>query len=245
MCYDMSYFSTIKLITDYLKLNEIPELDFPPTYHQVAQTYCKWPVAINTDSIKIHLFEWGLIADYMNTPEKVKQYRSSMANARSEKMLFDKTSVWHRLRHQRCLVFTTGFFEHRDIGTKKKVPYFISIKDQPIFCFAGLYNYSPIPDKETGEMVGTFSIITRPANSLMKKIHNSGENGNRMPLILTKELGEKWLRKDLTEIEMKEIAAYEISSEKLNAWPVNTIRKRKEDIESVIDKLTDQGIPAL
>jgi putative SOS response-associated peptidase YedK len=241
----MSYFSTIKLISDYLKLNEIPELDFPPTYHQVAQTYGKWPVAINDDGIKIHLFEWGLIANYMNTPEKIKQYRSSMANAKSEKMLFDKASIWYRLRQQRCLVFTTGFFEHRDIGTKKKVPYFISIKDQPIFCFAGLYNFSPIPNKETGEMAGTFSIITRPANSLMKKIHTSGENGNRMPLILSRELAEKWLRKDLTEVAMKEIVDYEFPSAQMNAWPVHTIRTRKVDDEAVVKPLNDALIPAL
>lgn len=242
----MSYFSSIKLVADFLKLPDTGLLfDFEPTFHQVAQTYGKWPVAINEDGIKIKLFEWGLIAGYMNTPEKVKQYRSSMANARSEKMMEDKSSVWYRLRQQRCLVFTTGFFEHRDIGTKKKVPYFISIKDQPIFCFAGLYNYSPIPNKETGEMTGTFSIITRPANSLMKKIHNSGENGNRMPLILTKEWADQWLKKDLTETEMKAITAYEFPAAQMNAWPVNTIRVRKENNENILKEITGDAIPAL
>jgi putative SOS response-associated peptidase YedK len=59
-----------------------------------------------------------------------------MANARSEKLLDDKRSVWHRLRKQRCIVFSTGFFEHRDIGTKKKLPYFIKAAHEPLFCFA-------------------------------------------------------------------------------------------------------------
>lgn len=44
-----------------------------------------------------------------------------------------------------------------------------------------------MPDKETGEMTGTFLIVTKPVNSLIKKIYNSGENGNGLPLILTKE----------------------------------------------------------
>ena len=44
-----------------------------------------------------------------------------------------------------------------------------------------------MPDKETGEMTGTFLIVTKPANSLIKKIHTSEENENGMPLILTKE----------------------------------------------------------
>lgn len=241
----MSYFSSIKLITDYLKLNDVPELDFTPTYHQVAQTFCKWPVVINEDGIKLKLFEWGLIADYMNSPEKIKQYRSSMANARSEKLLDDKHSVWHRLRQQRCLVFTTGFFEHRDIGQKKKQPYFIKVKNETVFCLAGLYNYSPVPEKETGEMTGTFSIVTRPANNLMKKIHNSGEHSERMPLILSKELANKWLSKNLTDDEIRQICEYTFPETAMEAWPVDTIRKRKEDDETVIKELKNNNIPFL
>ena len=87
-----------------------------------------------------------------------------------EKIVTDKQSVWYRIRKNRCLVFTTGFFEHRDIGAKKKLPYFIKVKDETIFCFAGLYNYSPIPDTETGEVIGTFTIVTRPGNPLLNKI---------------------------------------------------------------------------
>ena len=170
MCYDMSFFSNIKLIADFLKIDYDNSLQFEPTYHRVAQAFNKWPVVINDDGLKIKLFEWGVIADYMNTPEKIKEYRTSMANARSEKIIDDKRSVWHKIRNQRCLVFTTGFFEHHEAGLKKKVPYFIKVKGVPVFCFAGLYNYSPIPDAETGEAIGTFSIITRPANTLMAKI---------------------------------------------------------------------------
>jgi putative SOS response-associated peptidase YedK len=128
MCYDMSFFSNIKTIADYLSIKGDSLLSFEPTYHKVAQSFIKWPVVLNEGEYKIKLFEWGVIADYMNTPEKIKQYRTSMANARSEKILDDKRSVWHRIRHQRCLVFTTGFFEHREVGWKKKLPYFIKLK---------------------------------------------------------------------------------------------------------------------
>lgn len=237
----MSFFSNIKLIADYLNLQPGEEISFEPTYHKVAQSFCPWPVVINDGGYKIKIFEWGLIADYMNTPEKIKDYRTSMANARSEKMIDDKRSVWHRLKKNRCLVFTTGFYEHRDIGAKKKLPYFIKLKGEEIFCLAGLYNYSPIPDPETGEMTGTFSVITREANSLMKKIHNSGPNSGRMPLILDKERALKWLDPDLTEAEIKLIAGYEYPAEKLEAWPVNTIRTRRNDDASFIEKVVVEG----
>jgi putative SOS response-associated peptidase YedK len=242
----MSFFSNIKLISDYLNIKQTDTLYFEPTFHKVAQSFSKWPVVINEDGIyKIRLFEWGVIADYMNTPEKIKEYRTSMANARSEKIIDDKRSVWHRLRRQRCLVFTTGFFEHRDIGGKKKLPYFIKIKDEKIFCLAGLYNYSPIPDPETSEAIGTFTVITRPANELMGKIHNGGPNSHRMPVILRKELAHEWLRDNLSDNEIGNILQYEIPSVAMDVWPVKTIRTRKADDESVIAKLPEELFPAL
>lgn len=242
----MSFFSNIKLIADYLHISPPNTIQFEPTYHKVAQSFAPWPVVIKEDGeYKIKLFEWGVIADYMNTPEKIKEYRTSMANARSEKITDDKRSIWQRIRNQRCLVFTTGFFEHRDIGAKKKLPYFIKIKEEEIFCFAGLYNYSPIPDEETGEAIGTFTIITRPANPLMARIHNSGPNSQRMPLIVTKELALKWLNENLSDAEITEILQFEFPEKFLETWPVHTIRTKKEDIEEVIAPLDKTLYPPL
>ncbi len=241
----MSFFSNIKLISDYLGIINRQDISFEPTYHKVAQSFCPWPVAVNEDGIKIKIFEWGVIADYMNTPEKIREYRTSMANARSEKILDDSRSVWHRLRQQRCLIFSTGFFEHRDIGGKKKLPYFIKVKGHEIFAFAGLFNYSPLPDPETGELKGTFAIITRPANPLMTKIHNGGPNSQRMPLLLTPEKAMDWLRPDLTDAQLKEIIHYEFPEHEMEAWPVHTIRTRKEDNDRVISPLDASLFPAL
>lgn len=240
----MSFFSNIKLIADYLDIKAPLTIQFTPTYHQVAQTFGEWPVVINEEGYKIKLFEWGVVADYMNTPDKIKQYRNSMANARCEKIIDDRRSIWHRLKKQRCLVFTTGFFEHHDAGLEKKIPFFIDVKNEPVFCFAGLYNYAPLPDKNTGEIKGTFAIITRSANTLMAKIHNGVPNGNRMPLILTKELATKWLDNQLTDEEISTILQFEFPGNKMEAWPVNTIRTRKEDNESVIEKInySDAGL---
>jgi putative SOS response-associated peptidase YedK len=175
----------------------------------------------------------------MNTPEKIKQYRSSMANARSEKILGDKQSVWYRLRQQRCLVFSTGFFEHQDVpGQKKKQPWFIRVQGQPVFCMAGLYNYSPIPQPETGELTGTFSIVTRAANTLMQTIHNGGANAGRMPLLLTQQMAYQWLQPQLSDTELQQLLNYEMPDSHLEAWPVKTIRTAKPNDASVIEKIT-------
>jgi putative SOS response-associated peptidase YedK len=244
MCYDMSFFSPIRLISDYLELPEA-EQPFTPTYHQVAPSFCRWPVAIGSEKPRIELFEWGVIADYMNTPEKIREYRTSMANARSEKILGDPRSVWHRIRHQRCLVFTTGFFEHRDIGEKRKLPYFIRMAGVPVFALGGLYNYSPVPDPETGELKGTFAVITRAANPLMRAIHNSGSHPHRMPLILPREQALTWLRPDLDDRQLGQLLDCCVSSEAMEAWPVNSIRRAKPDDATVIRPLEEAGLPPL
>lgn len=241
MCYDMSFFSTIKLVTDYLGMGASP-LQFEPTYHKVAQSFSRWPVVTNDGGLKLELFQWGLIADYMNTPEKIQEYRTSMANARSEKILDDKRSVWHRLRRQRCLVFTTGFFEHQDTGGKKKLPWFIKVKDAEVFPLAGLYNYSPLPNPETGEVTGTFTVVTRNANDKMKTIHNGGPNAGRMPLILTRERALGWLDPQLSDENIREILDYECPSDDLDAWTVNTIRTRKADDAGVIARSVPKSL---
>jgi putative SOS response-associated peptidase YedK len=232
MCYDISYSSDLTLITDYLPDLVIdPQLfiDFDTFMHVQAQAYRKYPIIIFEDGeYKLKLFEWGVIADYMNTPEKIKQSRQYMCNAQSEKIVNDKKSFWRRIRSKRCLIPVTGIFEHRDIkGWKNKVPYLVHETDRPIFCIPGLYYYSPIPDPETGEVKGTFTLITRPANSLMRQIHNGGPNAGRMPLFLTKELELKWLQPDLTDEDLQSVLDFEMPSEKLENWPVFTIRSTK------------------
>lgn len=231
MCYDISFKTSIKTIRDYfpgIQMDPQFQIDFDKT-HVIAQSFSKFPVLIFEDAVyKLKSFEWGVIAEYMNTPEKIKQSRQWMCNAQSEKMAGDKKSYWHRIRNQRCLIPVTGFYEHREIkGRKNKVPYFIFLKDRDLFYIPGLYHYSPLPDPETGELTGTFTLLTRPANSIMKRIHNGGSNAFRMPLLLTEELEKKWLQPGLTDTEIKEIVNFEMLSEKLDYHPVYTIRSTK------------------
>ncbi|MFX8477668.1 SOS response-associated peptidase family protein, partial [Acinetobacter baumannii] len=75
--------------------------------------------------------EWGVIPFYVKEESAFIRQRASMLNARSERILDDKTSYWNKIRNRRCLIPVSGIYEHRAIkGWKKKVPYFISIKDE-------------------------------------------------------------------------------------------------------------------
>jgi putative SOS response-associated peptidase YedK len=233
MCYDISFSAGVELITDYFPALAVdPQVDFDFGYyiHVQAQAFAKYPVVLfDHGQYQLKSFEWGVIADYMNTPEKIKTGRKWMCNAQAEKIRDDKRSYWRRIRHTRCLVPVTGIFEHREIrGWKNKVPYYIHQKDRPMFCLPGLFHYPHTADPETGEITGTFTVITRPANSLMRQIHNCGDNANRMPLFLPRELETKWLLPDLEDHELAGILDYQVPSEALNDWPVYTIRTSKE-----------------
>jgi len=231
MCYDISFKSSVKTVRDYFPeiiIDPQLTLDFD-NVHVLAQSFSRNPVVIFEDATyKLKNFEWGVIADYMNSPEKIKQGRAWMCNAQSEKIIGEKKSFWHRIRKKRCLIPVSGIYEHREIkGWKNKVPYFVQLKDRELFCLPGLYNYSPLPDPETGEVTGTFTIITRPANDIMARIHNGGSNAFRMPLFLTRELEMKWLLPDLTDQEISEILSFEMPSENMIHRPVYTIRSPK------------------
>ena len=233
MCLDIAFYSALELIDDYFPdLTHDGEINFDLDMgaHFMALGYNRYPI-IDFEKGHYHrkFFEWGIIAEYMNTPEKIKTMRRSMVNARSEKILEDKRSFWHRIRKTRCLIPVTGIYEHREVkGWKNKIPYYIQLKNRPFFCIPGLYHYNTqMPsDPETGEMRGMFTLITRAANPLMRQIHNSGDNAFRMPLFLPKELELEWLKPDLTDDGIARILGYEIPSDQLIANTVFSIRGR-------------------
>ena len=79
------------------------------------------------------------------------------------------------MQHRRCLVPADGFYEW--MGAKPpKQPFFIHMKDNHLFAFAGLWERWK-PDEQS-EPLDTFTILTTAPNELMRPLHN------RMPLIL-------------------------------------------------------------
>ncbi|HLX91483.1 MAG TPA: SOS response-associated peptidase family protein [Puia sp.] len=233
MCLDISYYSTLELLDDYfpdLIHDQEIEFDTDLNIHVLAMGYKRYPVILSTNGqYHRNFFEWCIIASYMDTPEKIRMQRAKMANARSEKIM-DKSSWWHRIRKNRCLVPVTGIYEHRAIpGWKNKVPYYIHQAGRTIYFLPALYYYNPnVPSNiETGEVTGMFAIVTRQANSLMKQIHNDGDNKWRMPLFLTEQLEKEWLNQDLTDVRLAEILSFEVAPESLVATPVWSIRTAK------------------
>jgi putative SOS response-associated peptidase YedK len=235
MCYDISFTVKLKELPAYfpdLESTGQLELDFDGT-HIMGHSFNQHPVIYrdrDNKKISVRPMEWGVIPFYVKDEKSFLRQRASMLNTRSERILGDEKSYWYKIRNRRCLIPVTGVYEHRAIkGWKKKVPYFIRLKEQPLFFLPGLYSVSDLPDLETGEVCNrwTFSLITRDGNDLMKKIHNDGENRGRMPLFLPLELSKEFLDDEISTERYREILLYEMSEDKMEAITVYTIRSPK------------------
>ena len=236
MCYDISFTVNIKKLSDYfpdLLFDEQIEMVFEPV-HIIGHSYGNHPIIYkNREDEKLHcrLMEWGCIPFYIKDEEAFKKQRATMLNARSERILEDIKSYWYKIKNRRCLIPVTGFYEHREVkGLKKKIPYFIKLKEQDTFFLPGLYSVTELPNKETGEVENrfTFTILTRAANKLMKQIHNGGTNKNRMPLMLPLGLSKKWINEQISAEDYKAILAYETPVNDMHYKTVYTIRTTEE-----------------
>ena len=168
----------------------------------------KMPVVASNKPDKLQFFEWGLLPSWA----KDKTLQNNTLNARIE-TLYEKPS-FKNVFNNRCLIPADGFYEWQwlDEKGKNKQKYLLTLEDEEIFAFAGLW--SAWADRSTGEMLETYTIITRPANELMAKIHNSKL---RMPWILPRTDENSWLYgKDVAfkDLNMK--------AEALVAQPLNS-----------------------
>lgn len=240
MCYDISFeVSNVRCLEDYfpdLVFDDQISINFEMTIHLPSQAFKNHPIIyINREDFKPHcrLMEWSVIPHYESDEHRFKAKRRFWANARTERMVKDPTSYWYKIRKRRCLIPVTGVYEHRGIkGWKNKVPYFIRLKNQPIFFIPGLYAVATLIDKSTGEIEKryTFTLATREAvcNNVMKQIHNSKEDGEyRMPMFMHFEQAKEWLRDDASDQDLEKMVEFEMPEEELDYWPTDTIRTTK------------------
>ena len=165
--------------------------EFEERYHANGFTFPDMPVITNDEPDRIQFLKWGLIPFWAKDKKAAEGIKSKTLNARSE-TLTEKPSFKTAIKKRRCLIPATGFFEWKHVKGNK-IPHFIHLKDRKLFSFGGIWD--TWTDKDTGETIKTFSIITTPANELMENIHNTKK---RMPLILPKELEMDWLEKDIS-----------------------------------------------
>lgn len=180
MCGRYTLVSSIDDIAGHYKV--APAGEWTPKYN-IAPTQLV-PVVTSENPDGISFFYWGLIPSW----SKDKSVSPKFINARAE-TLQEKISFRQPLSTKRCLIPADGFYEWKVLGKKTKIPHRITLQNNGIFSFAGLWEEF---EDEEGEVRHTFTIITTAANSLMRPIHD------RMPAILNKKEEKEWLESGKT-----------------------------------------------
>lgn len=152
-------------------LQTVPRYNIAPTQEVIS--------VLQNGEAHLELLRWGLIPSWA----KEESIGSKMINARAE-TLAEKPSFKRLLHSKRCLVVSDGFYEWKQEGRGPKTPMYITLKDDELFAFAGLWDAWKDAD---GQVIRTCTIITTEPNELMASIHT------RMPAILSRDAREIWL----------------------------------------------------
>ena len=200
MCGRYSLITPVKAVRALFKF-EGATPNFAPRYN-IAPTQAA-PVIIQKKNGERELvvMRWGLVPAWSKGPDN----RYSMFNARAE-TVHEKRAYRFAFEKRRCLVPVDGFYEWRR-SSGIKIPYRISLIDECLFAFAGLWEHWEGSD---GSFIDSFTIITTRANSLISRIHD------RMPVIIPLKVHTEWLsRCGAAEL----LIPY--STEKMKAHPVD------------------------
>jgi len=167
------------------------------------------------------MMQWGLVPHWAKDITATHRPINARAESLAEKPMFRDL-----LKSQRCLVPASGFFEWKH-EWGHKIPFYIHVKDDPVFGFAGLYDVWRNP---AGTTLKTYTIITTTPNELMAPIHN------RMPVILRQDDEMRWLSRDvLPADEVKRILS-PYPAEGMEAYPVSDrVNSPGADDEKVIE----------
>jgi putative SOS response-associated peptidase YedK len=244
-----------KQLSQYDFLNKDLQIGFDYSTNAVLKRYP------DREDFDIVPMEWGFIPHYLRTREDVQKMRNGYydkdknyrppiitLNAVCEELLAPGKIYRDAALHRRCLVLSSGFFEWRHVyplnkrtgqPIKKAVtyPYHINLKNRSYFYMAGIWQ--PWTDKETGEYVESFAIVTTKANKLMEQIHNTKK---RMPTILNDDLAYEWLFGNLTEQRILDIASTQCPSEGMQAC---TIAKDFREALEPTKEFAYDDLPAL
>lgn len=236
MCYHSSKNYSAAALEQYYSLGHQDQLEgeWEKFYHENGFDHHPGPVLTTPDSLG--LYSWGLIPGYTKSWDQALIIRNQTLNCISEEM-FDKPSYRDALKEgKRCLIPMTGFFEWKweDARGKEKTPYYISVKDQPIFSVAGIY--ATWKDRSNDTTVSTYTVLTTMANMLMEEIHN---NKKRMPVIIPQAYEKDWLNPNLTKGDVL-VLCQPFDTEKMQAHIISkriTSKKDPTNVPEVLDKV--------
>ena len=154
---------------------------------------------------RLEMLRWGLIPPWADE----SQIGSRMINARAETAP-EKPSFRRAFRVRRCLIPADGFYEWKRTNGSKQ-PYYIHMKDERPFAFAGLWESW---NDNSGPAIRSCTILTTGPNALVAGVHD------RMPVILPAGSYDAWLDPEAERDELAALLA-PYPEDEMEAYPVS------------------------
>ena len=179
-----------------------------PTYNAAPQSM-QPVVRLGEDSgqRELAVLRWGLVPAW----SKDVKIAFSTINAKAETVA-TSPAFRESMKRRRCLIPAEWFYEWQKVDAKTKQAYAIGMKDESVFAFAGLWDRWK--NRQTGETLETFTVITTDPNELMESLHN------RMPVIIDAKDYGHWLDPgDPARLPVDLLRPYD--AEKMKAWKVS------------------------
>jgi putative SOS response-associated peptidase YedK len=207
MCGRFSLTQSAATIAQTFQIGEVPPLT--PSYN-IAPTQLIATInrADQATPQQFQWMRWGLIPSWA----KDAKIGNRLINARVETVA-KKSSFHNSFKHRRCLILADGFYEWQKLENRKQ-PYYFQLQDSEPFAFAGLWSKWQTKERE---IIISCTIITTAANELVQSVHD------RMPIILSPEVYDRWLDPELTNSESILDLLKPYASEKMQAIPVSSL----------------------
>ena len=180
----------------------------------------------NSDIINYAI--WGLLPEEFDDKWNVFQEISNTLNTDLEQIEDQNILNFKSLAHKRCLIVATGFFTSY-LFNGKLFPYYIHLKNEKPFCFAGIYN------QMTDGFLTCSLLISKSAPYLKNIPHIS----SKLPIILEPRNYQYWLDNNLSSEAIKIMLA---SQNKFNfkAYPISKeFYKKKYDNPYILKPIKD------
>jgi len=154
------------------------EAELAPRYN-IAPTQPVQTVLADHGRRVSRLMRWGLMPGWVKDPREFPL----LVNARIETMA-DKPAFRDSLKHGRCIVPASGYYEWQVGPDKTKQPCFVTRADGAPMALAAIYSIWAGPN---GEEVDTVATITQAS------AHELGDLHDRQPVVLEPASFDDWL----------------------------------------------------
>ncbi len=181
---------------------QLPRFNIAPSQAVAA---IRW--SVERDRRELVPLAWGLVPHWAHDPA----IGARMINARAETVA-TKPAFRDAFRRRRCLVIADGFYEWQNRDGAKQ-PYYIRLKKDGPFAFAGLWDRS----EKTDTPIESCTIVTTDANELLHPLHD------RMPVVLDARASRQWLDAETSDPEALQKLLHPYPADAMIAYPVSTL----------------------